>query len=107
MLPYQFTLTGMGGFASTHQFDQTVSVSLGAILSNTFTQGPALVFGECAADVFLDAYFQSAAHQSAAHCDTDVLLAGDSVGDAVDSMGGVLSAASFWGGFLHFHSNII
>lgn len=57
--------------------------------------------------MFLDADLQCPLHTATAHRDANVLLIGDGVGDAVDSMFGVLSTASFWGGFLHFHNNII
>jgi hypothetical protein len=97
----------MGGFTATHDLDESVSVSFGAMLPNTFAQGPRLVFGECPSDVFLDADFKSAAYLATAHSDTDVLLISDGVSDTVDSMFGVLSTASFWGGISHFHNNII
>lgn len=103
----QLALTSMSGFASAHDLNETVSVCLGAILSNTFAQGPGLVFGDSSSDVFLYADLERTAHLATAHSDADILLTSDCVSDAVDSMFGVLSATSFWGGISHFHNSII
>ena len=107
ILSDQLALTSMGGLATTHYLDETVGVRLGAIVPDALAQGPALVFSECSADVFLDADLESPLHTATTNSDADVLLTGHGVGDAVDSMIGVLSAASFWGGISHFHNNII
>jgi len=99
-----FTFPRMGGLASTHQFQQPVSMGQGAMLAYAAAQIPIPTLCERTAHMLLDADFQRLAHIAPAHGDSHILLTRFGVGDAVHRMGGVLAALAVGVFLYHVHS---
>lgn len=95
-LPDQLTLSGMGWLASTYELDDSISMRLRPKITYRLAQFPVFVLSQCTADMLLDPYTQGPLDLSSAYSDTDVLCLGYCIGDAVDDMFSVLSAAAFF-----------
>ena len=77
-------------------------MGIGTMRPYAVAQSPRLVLCECAANMLLPAYFESAIDFAAAYCDANIVLVSHYIDDHVQGMLGVLSA--FTSAFFHTRS---
>jgi len=82
--PRDLTLPSMRLALAPHLFQHQAQVSICAPLTDAATQSPISIFSQCAPHMLLETHLDRAIDAPCAHRDSDIVLIGSGVHDAVD-----------------------